>query len=186
MADDVRERMVRSAIVLLARSGYQGTSFRDVIAHSRTPRGSIYHHFPNGKDELIAAAMATAGDGAIAMLDELDGRSAPEIVDAFLLAWRALLAHTDFALGCSVLGVTVTATSAELVADAGQVFSRWTQRLAELFVGAGLPAADAAALATLLIASGEGAVVLARAQSSFAPFDLVHEQMRAIAAAAVD
>jgi TetR/AcrR family transcriptional regulator, lmrAB and yxaGH operons repressor len=61
MARGVRDRMVQSAIVLLAKRGYQATSFSEVLTESEAPRGSIYHHFPEGKDQLIAAAIEVAG-----------------------------------------------------------------------------------------------------------------------------
>jgi hypothetical protein len=81
-----------------------------------------------------------------------------------------------------VLAVTVSADSSELVEQAGQVFRSWQARLAELLTAAGLAAADADAFATMLIAASEGAVVLARAEQDFSPFEAVHRQLRAMAA----
>ena len=60
MAAGTRERMVFSAMQLFRRHGYNGTGFREVVAHSRTPRGSIYHHFPEGKAELGVDALDLA------------------------------------------------------------------------------------------------------------------------------
>ena len=57
MGTDSRERMVRSAAYLFRERGYSGTGFRDVIAHSGAPRGSIYHHFPDGKAQLAEEAV---------------------------------------------------------------------------------------------------------------------------------
>ena len=57
--------MIESAVVLLAKQGYRATSFDAVLERSKAPRGSIYHHFPGGKDELIAAAIDLAGARAI-------------------------------------------------------------------------------------------------------------------------
>src|SRR5689334_4885847 len=65
MAGGVRDRMVESAIVLLATRGFHATSFSSVLARSAAPRGSIYHHFPEGKEQLIAAAIDLAGSRAI-------------------------------------------------------------------------------------------------------------------------
>lgn len=62
MGTDSRERMVRSAAFLFRERGYSGTGFRDVIAHSGAPRGSIYHHFPGGKAQLAEEAVRYAGD----------------------------------------------------------------------------------------------------------------------------
>jgi AcrR family transcriptional regulator len=181
MPSDARDQMVRSAIVLLAQHGYQATSFGAVLEHSKAPRGSIYHHFPGGKDELIAAAVDRAGANAISLLDGLSGRSPLEVVEAFLAMWRAVLERSDFGAGCSVLAVAVSADSGGLVERAGSVFRAWSARLAELFVAGGRDPAPARALATLVIAASEGAVVLARAERDLAPFEAVAAQLRAAA-----
>ena len=96
MDQSVRERMVESAVVLLAKHGFQGASFSEVLARSGTPRGSIYHHFPDGKEQLIAAAVDHAGARAVQLLDTLDGRGAVEIVDGFMAMWRSVLAALRF------------------------------------------------------------------------------------------
>jgi AcrR family transcriptional regulator len=101
--------MVESAVVLLAQRGFQGASFTEVLAHSKAPRGSIYHHFPEGKEQLIGAAIEYAGARAVLLLDALTGRGAAEIVDAFMAMWRAVLERSGFTAGCSVLAVTVSA-----------------------------------------------------------------------------
>ncbi len=57
MTSDSRARMVRSAASLIRTRGVTGTSFSDVLADSGAPRGSIYHHFPEGKEQLAADAI---------------------------------------------------------------------------------------------------------------------------------
>src|SRR4051794_30210223 len=57
-----RERMIRSAAELMRRRGVDATSFSEVLADSGAPRGSIYHHFPGGKDQLIEEATRWAGE----------------------------------------------------------------------------------------------------------------------------
>jgi TetR/AcrR family transcriptional repressor of lmrAB and yxaGH operons len=182
MDQSVRERMVESAVVLLAKHGFQGASFSEVLARSGTPRGSIYHHFPDGKEQLIAAAVDHAGAQAVQLLDTLDGRGAAEIVDGFMGMWRSVLQRSGFTAGCSVLAVTVSADSRELLNRAAEAFRSWQARLAGLLRSAGLSPDDADGFATMLIAASEGAVVLARAQQALAPFETVHQQLRAIAA----
>jgi AcrR family transcriptional regulator len=60
---DSRDDMIRAAIELLCERGYAGTSFGDVLERSGAPRGSIYHHFPGGKQQLVTEAVQryTAG-----------------------------------------------------------------------------------------------------------------------------
>jgi len=188
MARSVRDQMVDSAVVLLAKHGLDGTSFTEVLTASGTPRGSIYHHFPGGKDELIAAAVEVAGARAIALLSSFSGRGPVEIVDGFFAMWRAVLERSQFSAGCSVLAVTVAGShgssddSDVLLRAAGQVFRGWQAALASVLQAGGVPASAAGSFAVLLIAASEGAVALSRAEQSYAPFDTVHRELRGQAA----
>jgi TetR/AcrR family transcriptional repressor of lmrAB and yxaGH operons len=177
MAGGVRERMVASAVSLLARRGLQATSFSEVLEHSGAPRGSVYHHFPQGKDQMIGSALDVAGDRAIELLDRKAGAPAEEIATWFLHIWREVLIRGKFEAGCAVLAVAVAADSPELLDRTARVFRTWRRRLAELLEQGGLPARDAQRFAAVLVASSEGAVVLARAEQSLEPFDLVAEQL---------
>ena len=181
MAQGTRQQMIRSAIDLFAQRGFSGTSFLDVIEHSGAPRGSIYYHFPGGKDELAAAALDARAEAASRMLAPLAGRDAAGVVDGFLDGWQAVLERSDFGSGCSVLGVTVSTDSEELRSLAARVFQVWQEQLAGLLQAGGLAARAARDLAWALIAAAEGAVVLCRAQRSLVPLDAVRTQFKTLA-----
>ena len=53
MANDTRTRMLEATARLLRQRGYHGTSLNDILAASGAPRGSLYFHFPGGKDQLV-------------------------------------------------------------------------------------------------------------------------------------
>jgi AcrR family transcriptional regulator len=173
MAEGVRERMIGGAVRLLAQQGLQGTSFAEVLQLTGAPRGSIYHHFPGGKDQLVGAALDVAGGQALTVLNGLAGAPAEQVTETFLGLWRLLLERTDCRMGCAVLAVTVATDSPDLLDRAGEVFRTWRARLAELLEQGGLSGADAAGFAVTLVASAEGAVVLSRAERSIEPFDAV-------------
>jgi len=173
--------MIESAVILLAKQGYRATSFDAVLEASRAPRGSIYHHFPGGKDELIAAAIDLAGTRAIAVLDRLEGSTPTAIVDGFMAMWRSVLDKSNFTAGCSVLAVTVSAETPELRERAGEIFKAWRARLAQLFAASGVDAVVARSFATTLVAASEGAVAQSRAEHSYAPFDEVARQLHEVA-----
>jgi TetR/AcrR family transcriptional repressor of lmrAB and yxaGH operons len=171
--------MVVGAARLLAERGLQETSFSEVLELTGAPRGSIYHHFPGGKDQLIADAVDLAGAHAIALIDEAEGSSAIEITAHFIGMWREVLVRSEFAAGCSVLAVTIATDSSDLLEHAAVVFRNWRTRLAELLRAGGLGEQDASRFAAILIAGTEGGVVLSRAEQSMEPFDLVAEQLGA-------
>jgi TetR/AcrR family transcriptional repressor of lmrAB and yxaGH operons len=171
LAEGVRDRMIAGAVRLLAQQGLQATSFAEVLQLTGAPRGSIYHHFPGGKDQLVAAAVEAAGRQALSVLDGLAGESPERVTESFLGLWRLLLERTGNTAGCAVLAVTVATRDDDLLTRAGEVFRAWRARLTALFEAGGLPGAED--FATTLIAASEGAVVLARAERSIAPFDAV-------------
>src|SRR6476620_8443879 len=105
MSSDVRQRMIDSAIVMLATRGLQGTSFSELLEHSGAPRGSVYHHFPGGKTELVAAAVAHASARALAIIETKAGAPAREVTATFLQIWRNILTASKLEAGCSVLAV---------------------------------------------------------------------------------
>ncbi len=179
MPSDSRRKMVESAVTLLATRGLEGTSFGDVIARSGAPRGSIYHHFPEGKDQLVDAAIALAGDRALRVLDAVSGSPPREVTAFFLDLWREVLVRSDLRAGCAVLAVTVATDSPDLLGHAASIFRAWRGRLAELYVEGGMSADAAIRLATTLVAASEGAVVVSRAEQSLEPFELVADELLA-------
>jgi TetR/AcrR family transcriptional repressor of lmrAB and yxaGH operons len=177
---DVRPRMINGAARLLAQKGLQGASFAEVLELTGAPRGSVYHHFPDGKDEMVTAALDAVSEGTLKRLGELD-RTPVAITGGFLALWSDLLDRAKLTAGCAVVAVTVAATG-DLLEHAGAIFSRWTGHLAGLLTEAGVAPDDAADFATLLISASEGAVIMSRAQRTRAPFDRVSRLLNAEAA----
>src|SRR5438445_10019092 len=124
--------MVDSTVQLLRRHGYNGTGFREVVAHSGAPRGSIYHHFPGGKAQLGAEAVAAAAeyiDGLMAR-----GRASGDFVQGFERFWAWWIDEVErdgFQAGCPVLAVAAEShpEAPELPAAAAAAFSRWRSTL---------------------------------------------------------
>jgi AcrR family transcriptional regulator len=177
MPSDARKKMIESATTLLAMRGLQGTAFSNVVERSGAPRGSIYHHFPDGKDQLVDAAIELAGERALGNLDALRGSPPKAVTGAFIELWRAVLVRSGLRAGCAVLAVTVAADSPDLLERAGSIFRAWRGRLAELFVDGGMEPAAAERLAMMLVAATEGAVVVSRAEQSLEPFELVAQEL---------
>src|SRR6202034_273604 len=129
---DVRTKMVKGAAGLLATKGVEGTSFAEVLAVTDAPRGSVYHHFPGGKSELVHAALDLVSTRALAVMEGKRGSTAVEVVEQFLDLWRQLLEHSELTAGCAVLAVTVAGPDVSLLDHAGAIFRDWTGHLAGL------------------------------------------------------
>lgn len=167
----VRQRMVEGATVLLATKGVEGTSFAKVLEATDAPRGSVYHHFPGGKPELIHAALDLASSRGLAAMEATRGQPAAVVVQRFLGLWRSLLDYSHLTAGCAVVAVTVAPDDAELLDHAGEIFRSWTELLTQLCVAGGMAETSARRVAVTVIAATEGAVALCRAERSRQPFD---------------
>jgi AcrR family transcriptional regulator len=167
-----RERMIESAGTLLRERGLAGTSFREVLAHSGAPRGSIYHHFPEGKNQLVEAAVRAAGvaGGQLIAAGAASGDPVATL-RGFIQLWGQSLEASGYEAGCPLVAVTTAAGAdePELRAAAAEAFATWQGALAAGLRDAGLSRARARRLATTILAGVEGAVILCRAQRSGQP-----------------
>ena len=178
MAGDSRQRMVESAMALIGSRGLNGTSLMDVVDASAAPRGSIYHHFPEGKDQLAREAIALTTATILAHCESCPGGSPAEVLDWFLALWRAVARHSPRGAGCAVAGVAIDACGdGAMLSAAEAAFSEWERTLAEQLERAGLARARAAAIATTTIATMEGALILCRAAESAAPLLTAADQL---------
>src|SRR5580700_6989296 len=168
----VRARMVDGAVRLLATRGVEGTSFAEVLEATGSPRGSVYHHFPGGKPELLHAALDLASERGLAALDVTRGHPPVAVVERFLALWRFLLDRSHLTAGCAVVAVTVAAADDDLLDHAGTIFRTWTELLTELCTAGGVDGDSARQLAVTVIAATEGAMAMCRAERSRQPFEV--------------
>ncbi|WP_282794443.1 TetR/AcrR family transcriptional regulator [Streptomyces sp. CC224B] len=165
-----RERMVFSAAQLLRRGGVAATGMREVVAHAGAPRGSLQHYFPGGKEQLVNEAVEWGGGYAAErvgrFLAELPEPSPGALFAAMVRQWTDELATAPDATGCPVAAAVVDrAGSAESTREAAAAaFARWARPVARALTDMGVPAARAEPLATLMISTLEGALLIARAE----------------------
>ena len=165
-----RDRLLDAAVDLLQRQGYHGTGLNELLERSGAPRGSLYHYFPGGKEEIGAEAIARAGDQVAAAVAHLM-RAKPTAADA-VQALAGLLAAgleaSDFERGCPVAttALEVTPRSEPIRAAVQASFESWLAPLREGLEAAGFGAEEATRRADLAIAALEGALVLARARQN--------------------
>ena len=185
---DTRPRMVRSAARLLRRQGYAATGWRQVVADSATPWGSQAHHFPGGKEQLASEALALAGARYEQLLrSALADRHPAEAVLAWADLAAAALEASGWADGCPVATVALeTAHTSPALAEVCDVaLTSWRVALTEAITARGVDDQSGARLATLVLASIEGALLLARAGRSPEPLQIVGQELSIVLRARV-
>jgi AcrR family transcriptional regulator len=179
MESDSRSKMLRSAASLIASRGVNATSFSDVLAISGAPRGSIYHHFPHGKNQMAQEAVRLTGAWVLARQQAADGAPAAEVLSNFIDLWRQVVLASGGTSGCAVAGVAIDSGPAdiELMDVVRATFRSWSELLTRQLEAAGVPAARAASIALATVAGMEGALILCRAEQSSAPLDTMAQEL---------
>lgn len=179
-----REAIVRAAATLFRRQGFAASGINEIIARSGAPKGSLYHYFPEGKDQIAEAAVRFAGAGTIATLEHLARKtsSGAALVRAYCKLVAGWMAKSDFHDGSPIATVLLEAAPASVkIGAAGrEVFADLRDTIAGKLIDDGFGRAEARRLAMMSIAAIEGALILARAESSAGP---INDVARALAAA---
>ena len=172
-ATDSKEKTLTAAALLFRRQGFHGTALHDVLAAAGSPRGSLYFHFPGGKEQIGEAALDLAGEAVRARIAH--GAEASPSAEAFLTgiarAMAADLEQSDFCNGCPI-ATTALETAAQsnvLRAAARRAFQSWEQEIARGLTRFGAKPDDAAIAATTILSQIEGALLLARTYRSVEP-----------------
>jgi len=163
-----RERILARAAEVFNVRGVGGTAMSDIMAATGLKKGGIYNHF-DSKEALALASF----DHATAVLAR---RFAPvweeqgiNVLRAFIETFRGYAQRPPLAGGCPVLNAAIDSddTDPVLRARAHAVAEEWQGRLAAVLRGSQARGEarveiDAAALASIIVASLEGALMLTK------------------------
>ncbi|MEU0835283.1 TetR/AcrR family transcriptional regulator [Streptomyces sp. NPDC005969] len=166
-------RLAESMLELIQRHGYSGTGLNTVVRHAGAPKGSLYFHFPQGKEALgeKAVELAAAQFGSLVADLALESATPGELLRHVIDELAGMLDDSGFQLGCPVSVVTLEmGAQSERLRDAcANAFESWIAPVSELLIAHGRPRPVARALATAVVSMVEGAVIVSRAQRSTEP-----------------
>ncbi|MCI4320458.1 MAG: TetR/AcrR family transcriptional regulator [Thermoplasmata archaeon] len=187
MSSTSRERMVATAASMIGSRGVKGTSFSEVLAASQAPRGSIYHHFPAGKRQLVAEAVRRTTGLVLAHQRSCSAETPAGILDHFVSFFRQALTASRCQSGCPVAGVVLDsyAEQGQLLGIVRRSFRSWVTLLTAQLVAAGMTREGARALSVTALASIEGGLLLCRAEGDVEPLNVIERHLRSLARASL-
>ncbi|WP_407493483.1 TetR/AcrR family transcriptional regulator [Pseudooceanicola sp. MF1-13] len=165
---ETRTRLIRAAVALYQSQGYHATGVAAILAHAGVPKGSMYHHFPGGKQELTVAAVdwlseEMAGRFARAMSGDIPASRQVARLFSDTAAWLEGHDYTQGAL-LSLLAQEVEPSETALRARIAQAYRDATTQLATALEAGGAEMPEE--LATTVLAALDGGIARARAQRS--------------------
>jgi TetR/AcrR family transcriptional regulator, lmrAB and yxaGH operons repressor len=186
MATDTKTRMIEATARLIQARGYRGVSLSDILSESAAPRGSLYFHFPGGKESLVLEAMQIGIDEATQVLREcLDQSDDPANgIRAFFEAAAQEMADSDYAFGCPVAPIVLDTPGleSELAKACQAALRQWSQMYRDKLMTSGLAEPRARRLADTIVASLEGVLIMARSERDAECIRQVGDEMTALIA----
>jgi len=178
-----RERIVDASAELMRRQGYAATGVKQIVTQAQAPFGSLYHHFPGGKEELGTEAIRVSG-ALYELLIPAVFDPAPDLVSAvraFFAGAAEHLRQTGYEDACPIATVAleVSSSSEAMRIACAEVFESWIAAGLPRFTAAGLSAPRARELVVAMISALEGAFMLARASRSTEALAVAGELMAA-------
>lgn len=183
---NAREQILNTTCTLLEKQGYHGTGLNEIIRESKSPKGSLYYYFPEGKEQIAAEAVLQSGMQTAERIREglKVSSSAAIAVSDFILNIAEHVERSGFAAGSPLTAVAMeTATTSARINEAcheayGMLKSAFNDKLIEC----GFTKIKSNELATFIVASIEGGIILSRTSHTADPLRMVGKQLKTLLA----
>lgn len=170
---DTKSRMLETAADLIQRQGYASTGLNQILESSGAPKGSLYFHFPGGKEELVALALEKSSESLSELLEQVlvTAPTAELALEMIAGYFASQLESSQFTKGCPLATVALeqAATSDALHEVCSRTYARWQAAIAARLVREGRSSERAGELASFILSTIEGALLLCRAHRSIEP-----------------
>jgi len=181
-ASDSKGKTLAAAAKLFRQQGYHGTALHDILEAGGSPRGSLYFHFPKGKEEIGEAALTLVGEAvrqAIAHAAETS-ESAEVFLTRVARGMASDLEKSGYKEGCPIATTALeTAAQSDVLGAATRTaFQRWESEIKRGLERFGLKSGDADLVATLVLSQLEGALLLARTYRSLEPMHRAEQAVK--------
>ena len=181
-----REDMLSAAVELFRARGYEGVGVAELLEKSGAPRGSLYFHFPGGKEQIGAEVVERVGATVAGRFRELheSGVDMHTFIERVFKTTAKESKSRDFKASCPICAIATgfAATDLKLTVAVRQVFNSWEEEIRLAAVTRGMTEANASVFASAFLCAMEGAFVVAKAQGSSAPHVNASRAMQALAA----
>jgi TetR/AcrR family transcriptional repressor of lmrAB and yxaGH operons len=181
-ATDSKGKTLAAAARLFRQQGYHGTALHDVLAAGGSPRGSLYFHFPGGKEEIGEVALTLAGEAvrqAIAHAAETS-ESALAFLTRVARGMASDLEKSGYQDGCPIATTALeTAAQSDVLGAATRgAFQKWENEIRRGLERFGMTSDEAESTATTVLSLLEGALLLARTYRSLEPMHRAEQALK--------
>lgn len=180
-----REDMLTAAVELFRARGYEGVGVAELLAKSGAPRGSLYFHFPGGKQQIGAEVVGRVSDEVALRFRGLheSGVDMDTFIEVVFKTTAKESQDRDYCATCPMAAIATGfgASDDKLAAAVRDAFNSWEREIAIAANARGMSEANAAVFASAMMTAMEGAFVISKAQRTSAPHVNASRAIKALA-----
>lgn len=184
-APDTRSRILTAAQRLFRQRGYHATGLADILQLAGAPKGSMYHHFPGGKEAIGVCVIESITAGLLGLLAASRARSTEALVRQVGAQMATVMEKTSYELCTLFAAFAAERKTSPLLGDAvARAYEALASAIEQRLRSEGhapRAAKDTALTVTVLL---EGGSMLSQAQQSTAAFQLSVKQAALLCRAA--
>lgn len=163
------------------QKGYKGVGVNEILKACNMTKGALYHHFPNGKEELLIVCLQS--------MEEVITKDIEAIFNRYLTTQEAVQAMieklvADFESKGTLSGYTFSSMVSEMGAVSETVrnacsslYSKMEEIYSNKLVADGFSKEMAQSMAIMMTASIEGGMMLCLTQQSSEPLKTISQQL---------
>lgn len=182
MIESTKDKLIKTTADVIQSKGYFGTGINKILEITKVPKGSLYHHFPKGKDDLICEAIKYSGKVELEKYSTLASgkNSAEEVFIAIIDNLVDQLLNSNFEKGCPIATVAleVSTNNEKIRTVCSDVFNLMQGRLAAFLRLAN--ESNAHQKAKTFLTFLEGAYILTKVHKNVAHLENMKEQIKII------
>lgn len=163
---DTKDRIIKTTSDLLENQGYHGTGLNEIVKVSGAPKGSIYYHFPGGKDDIVAQAVLYAGELVSERITaNLAEKADPaEAIQSFLETIAHYVEVSGFRSGgpLTIVASETATTNDQINLTCQRAYELMIAAFDKKLLDSGYSVKKANSLAWLITSTIEGSIILCR------------------------
>jgi TetR/AcrR family transcriptional repressor of lmrAB and yxaGH operons len=174
---DTRSRILTAAQRLFRKRGYHATGLNDILELANAPKGSMYHHFPGGKEAIGVCVIEDIAQGLLGLLEQSRARSTEALVLQVGEKLAMTMEKTDFEI-CALFSAFAAErkSSPQLGMAVAKAYESMVAAIATRLQLEGLAPEAAQDKALMVTALLEGGSLLSQAQQNSTAFRLSYKQ----------
>jgi TetR/AcrR family transcriptional repressor of lmrAB and yxaGH operons len=176
-----RDILIETASQLFRLRGYEGVGLNDIIEASKIPKGSLYHYFPKGKEELAIEAIQHTKDMVLTEIRNLfqSNEDPVEVFSTHINLLSEIVEDPDKMIGYPIGTVAAEKHSSSepirLVCEAA--FEEWQDEYRKKLLETGYGVEQSRELGVTITALIEGGILLSLTKKSGNPLRTIAKQI---------